>query len=171
MKCSQASLRLGRAVDLRGQGVLAGVFDHVCNCRKPARSGRRPERRGTLLVRLVFVQNHILDRSRVLVGLGCGRVWCRMLDVCGLGDGRNGDGESWQWFAHGEVRSAGAKYAGTAGEAVSRANGFNHIDGLQSRSFWAGLWLRFSAHVDNCRKPGGRTTSSGTAGEVCPSGW
>jgi len=66
------ALWFGRGAAGGWEGVLAGVFDHVCNCRKPARSGGRPERRGTLLVRLVCGQNHILDRSRVLVGLGCG---------------------------------------------------------------------------------------------------
>ena len=99
------------------------------------------------------------------------RLWLRMWSGCCWVDGRNGAGASRRLFAHGKVRSAGAKYAGTAGEASGWASGLNHIDGLQSRSFWAGLWLRFSAHVDNCRKPVGRTTSSGTAGEVCPSGW
>ena len=53
---------------------------------------------------------------------------------CGRGDGRNGAGELWRLFASGQVRSAGATYAGTAGEASGRANGFNHIDNLQSRS-------------------------------------
>lgn len=87
---SGGALWLGWGDGWEWDGVLAGVFDPVCNCRKPARSGRRPERRGTLLVRLVFGQIHILDRSRVLVGLGCGfgagcgRVWWCWLG-CGAG--------------------------------------------------------------------------------------
>jgi hypothetical protein len=53
---------------------------------------------------------------------------------CDRGDGSNGTGELWRLFASGQVRSAGATYAGTAGEASGQANGFNHIDNLQSRS-------------------------------------
>jgi len=181
---SAAALWFGWGVGWEWEGGLAGVFVHVCKCRKPARRGTSSGTAGD-----VSSSGWCLAKSASWIDTGswCGWDVALVQDagecVCAgavvvedvgwlrLGDGRNGAGASRRLFAHGEGRSAGAKYAGTAGEASGRASGFNHIEGLQSRSFWGGLWLRFSAHVDNCRKPVGRATSSGTAGEVCPSGW
>lgn len=71
-------------------------------------------------------------------------------------DGRSGAGELWRLFASGQVRSAGATYAGTAGEASDRANGFNHIDHLQSRSIREWMWRRVLCACLQVSKAGGQ---------------
>jgi len=61
------ALWFGRGAAGGWEGVLAGVFDHVCNCRKPARSGGRPERLGTLLA------GWCVAKTTSWIGTGC---WC-----------------------------------------------------------------------------------------------
>ncbi len=75
---------------------------------------------------------------------------------CGGGDGSNGAGELWRLFGSGQVRSAGAAVGGTTGKASGRANGFNHIEGLQSRSFRDWMWRRFHCARLQVSKTGGQ---------------
>ena len=48
------------------------------------------------------------------------------------------------------VRLAGARYAGTAGEASGWANGAYQNIGLQSRSFRDGMWMRKGWRCGGC---------------------
>jgi len=93
-----------------------------------------------------------LDVGRRICGLGFG--W----DVAWMrgGDGSNGAGELWRLFGSGQVRSAGAAVGGTTGKASGRANGFNHIEGLQSRSFRDWMWRRFHCARLQVSKTGGQ---------------